>query len=177
MEVEINIQVSKNVPHSPIAPEIWHQWLRTWLKHLHLPPAPGYELSLRLTDNQEIQQFNAQYRHKDTPTDVLAFAALEAETPLLPECEDPLYLGDVIISVETAHQQAQQQGHSETVELAWLMAHGLLHLLGWDHPCESSLEAMLAQQEFLLHQVGLTLGEANPDNGDFSGEMMSSSQR
>jgi probable rRNA maturation factor len=64
----------------------------------------------------------------------------------------------MIVSVEMARDQAQQQGHSETVELAWLAAHGLLHLLGWDHPDEASLEAMWDKQVSLLEQVGLELG-------------------
>jgi probable rRNA maturation factor len=69
----------------------------------------------------------------------------------------PLYLGDVVISVDTAHQQAQQQGHSLQTELAWLATHGLLHLLGWDHPDEESLLEMLNQQETLLQSVELTI--------------------
>jgi probable rRNA maturation factor len=69
----------------------------------------------------------------------------------------PLYLGDVVISVDTAHRQAQQQGHSLKTELAWLATHGLLHLLGWDHPDEESLMEMLNQQETLLQIVNLTI--------------------
>lgn len=68
---------------------------------------------------------------------------------------EPLYLGDMIISVETARRQAQQQNHSLTLELAWLAAHGLLHLLGWDHPDDISLHEMLNRQETLLKIVGL----------------------
>jgi len=158
MDVEVNIEISKSIAQPPITSELLHQWFCTWLKSIDLPPASAYELSLRLTDNQEIQSFNAQYRQQDRPTDVLAFAALETETPLLPGTEDPLYLGDLIISVEIARDQAKEQGHSETVELAWLSAHGLLHLLGWDHPDEESLQAMWIKQESLLVQVGLELG-------------------
>jgi probable rRNA maturation factor len=68
-----------------------------------------------------------------------------------------LYLGDIVISVETAYRQAQQQGHSLQTELAWLATHGLLHLLGWDHPDEESLQGMLYQQETLLKLVNLTI--------------------
>ena len=70
-------------------------------------------------------------------------------------CTEPLYLGDIVISLETAAQQSQQQGHSLTVELAWLAAHGLLHLLGWDHPDAASLALMLEQQKILLTKVDL----------------------
>ncbi|MDJ1178846.1 rRNA maturation RNase YbeY [Roseofilum sp. BLCC_M91] len=162
MDVEVNIEVSESISKPPVSPEEFNQWFCAWLEHLELnlelPPARAYELSLRLTDNPEIQSFNSQYRQQDRPTDVLAFAALETDTPLLPESEDPLYLGDLMISVEIARDQAQEQGHSETVELAWLSVHGLLHLLGWDHPDEASLQAMWEKQESLLVQVGLELG-------------------
>jgi probable rRNA maturation factor len=125
-----------------------------------MPPASAYELTLRLTEDREIQVLNAQYRHKNKPTDVLAFAALEVNSPQLPpeiQLSMPLYLGDVVISVETAYRQAQQQGHSLQTELAWLATHGLLHLLGWDHPDEESLRGMLNQQEILLETVELTI--------------------
>lgn len=149
------------VPFEAIAESTWDQWFQTWLQQLaaELPPAIGYELSIRLSDDREIQHLNAQYRHQDKPTDVLSFAALEVEYPQIESipAEIPLYLGDIIISVDTAARQAEQQDHSLTVELAWLAAHGLLHLLGWDHPDEESLMQMLGQQETLLTAVGLVL--------------------
>ncbi len=146
----------------PISTSTWENWFDKWLETMkpELPPANAYELTLRLTDDSEIQTLNAQYRHKNQPTDVLAFAALEVDSPQLPpemQLSVPLYLGDVVISVDTAHQQAQQQGHSLQTELAWLATHGLLHLLGWDHPDEESLLEMLNQQETLLQSVELTI--------------------
>ncbi|GAB4236442.1 MAG: rRNA maturation RNase YbeY [Stanieria sp.] len=135
----------------------WEQWIQAWLKQLesNLPPANSYELSLRFTGDREIHELNQQYRQKDQPTDVLAFAALEVDLPKLAELNDPLYLGDIVISVDTAFKQAQSQGHSLTIELAWLVSHGLLHLLGWDHPDEQSLEQMLNEQAKLLRFVGI----------------------
>ncbi len=143
-----------------ISQEIWQSWFQTWIESLSgtTPSVSACELSLRLTDDNEIQALNAQYRQKKQPTDVLAFAALEVNCPAPTEgmtAFEPLYWGDIIISVETARRQAQQNDHSLTVELAWLAAHGLLHLLGWDHPDEDSLQAMLSQQETLLNLVGL----------------------
>jgi probable rRNA maturation factor len=144
-----------------IAPETWDDWFQTWLQQLasDLPEAIAYEATIRLSDDPEIQQLNAQYRHQDKPTDVLSFAALEVDCTHLESIAPgiPLYLGDIIISLDTAIRQAAQQEHSVTVELAWLAAHGLLHLLGWDHPDEESLTRMLGQQETLLTAVGLTL--------------------
>lgn len=149
---------------APIDPSTWETWFKSWLEVLQpdLPAdrfaTPAYELSLRLTDDAEIQSLNAQYRQKDQPTDVLAFAALEVDTPLPEEvqAELPLYLGDIVISVETAQVQAEQQGHSLLQELAWLAAHALLHLLGWDHPDDSSLIDMLQKQTVLLQTIGIT---------------------
>jgi probable rRNA maturation factor len=149
VQVEINIQ-AKN---SPIPDQVWQEWLEGWLTYLQpqISPQAAYELSLRLTDDLEIQRFNAQYRQQDCPTDVLAFAALE--DPLaaeIYEAGEPVDLGDIIISVETAQRQAQEQAHPLEAELAWLAAHGLLHLLGWDHPDAESLDAMLDLQSQLL---------------------------
>lgn len=144
----------------PIDLATWESWFQRWLETMYpeIPPANTYELSLRLTNDLEIQALNAQYRGKNQPTDVLAFAALEVELPRLPEEwleSEPLELGDLVISVDTAAQQAQRQGHSLQTELAWLATHGLLHLLGWEHPDEDSLIDMLSQQETLLKVVGL----------------------
>lgn len=140
-----------------ISTEVWQSWFHRWLELLQteLPAAAAYELSLRLTDDREIQALNAQYRQKNHPTDVLAFASLEVDYPKLvtQDAEFPLYLGDIVISVETAHRQAQQQGHPLKTELTWLAAHGLLHLLGWDHPDEESLLRMLDQQRVLLDAI------------------------
>jgi probable rRNA maturation factor len=161
--VEINFQdvfFERSSATCPISPDTWTSWFRSWLEamRLELPEADTYELSLRLTTDEEIQTLNAQYRQKDRPTDVLAFASLEVNFPKLPaefsELE-PLYLGDIIISIETAERQAEQQGHSLSIELAWLASHGFLHLLGWDHPDEDSLAKMLSQQETLLKIIGI----------------------
>jgi probable rRNA maturation factor len=161
---ELSIELSKSEANAPIAAETWETWLSCWLETLQdsILSAPIYELSLRLTDNAEIQSLNAQYRHQDEPTDVLAFASLEVDFPQPPQLEEllPLYLGDIVISVETAQRQALQQGHSLQTELAWLAAHGLLHLLGWDHPDEESLTRMLNQQVKLLDKIGLAINTA-----------------
>jgi probable rRNA maturation factor len=149
-----------------ITAQQWESWFQAWLQDLRpsLPSpwhqAPDYELTLRFTDNDGIQTLNRQYRHQDRPTDVLAFAALESATPPPPldldsPWEESLYLGDIIIAVPTAQAQAQEQGHSLTLELAWLAAHGFLHLLGWDHPDEPQFQRMVHQQGKFLTQVGL----------------------
>jgi len=148
----------KAEPLTQISDQQWQDWFGQWLDQLqpNLSPIGAYELSLRLTNDREIQTLNAQYRQQDKPTDVLAFAALEADSPASEVAEvDPLYLGDIIISIETAERQAIAQGHDLKTELVWLASHGLLHLLGWDHPDEPSLIEMLSQQKALLNQVHL----------------------
>ena len=108
-----------------------------------------------------MHELNKTYRGKDKPTDVLSFALTEGEELWLPPGE-PLPLGDVIISVETAQQQAQRgalprlepalKGRAWSVrdELSFLMLHGLLHLLGYDHEEEGEAEEMEALELALL---------------------------
>jgi len=160
LPLEVSTELSNNVDSS-IAAETWQNWFERWLEDLpDLPPAPAYELSLRLTDDAEIQDLNAHYRHQDKPTDVLAFAALEVDFPQPVQMQSsPLYLGDIVISVDTASRQAQQQKHTLQAELAWLATHGLLHLLGWDHPDENSLVRMLNQQALLLQSIGISINK------------------
>lgn len=138
----------------------WEIWLATWLNDLAthttaLPPATTYELSLQFASDAEVQTLNQTYRQKDQPTDVLSFAALEDGIPR--SSDQPLYLGDIVISVDTAARQAATRSHDLISELAWLTTHGLLHLLGWDHPDEDSLQAMLKMQDQLLSQVGVSV--------------------
>lgn len=144
---------------SSIDETTWSDWFLDWLQTpgLDLPAADTYELSLRLTTDSEIQDLNSKFRDRDEPTDVLSFAAMEVDFPPLPNttADVTLYLGDIIISVDTAAIQAAEHGYSLEKELAWLASHGLLHLLGWDHPDEASLLLMLHQQEKFLSCVGL----------------------
>lgn len=132
----------------------WQLWFKSWLNllDLDLDNNYNYEVSLIFADDAFIHQLNQQYRDKNQATDVLAFASLEDDFGFISP-EIPVMLGDIIISVDTAKTQAQSQGHSLMTELAWLASHGFLHLLGWDHPDDESLNAMLDQQRFLLTQT------------------------
>lgn len=159
----IELYLEQNLDCLEIPEEIdssdWQRWFEIWAQQL-TPQSlmPGeYEVSLRLTGDREMQDLNAQFRQQDRTTDVLAFAALESDLPqanplqnLAEQEAEPVYLGDIIISVPQAIAQAKDMGHSEKQELIWLAAHGFLHLLGWDHPDDASLEKMLAQQKVLL---------------------------
>lgn len=161
LNVDITVQGSgvneKILKLFPVA--TWETWFYTWIKFLKvdLSPIHAYELSLQLVNDSDIRRLNAIYRQKDYPTDVLAFAALATQTPQPAELWSafPVCLGDIVISIETAQRQAQQQKCSLKHELTWLAAHGLLHLLGWDHPDDESLTKMLNKQTQLLYKINL----------------------
>ena len=155
--------------------ELWHDRLGDWLEQLadelgEPLRAPSYSLGLRLVGDTAIAELNGVWRHQQGPTDVLAFAAQDGAAldgvppmPLLLDFDDgdddaeegvePLELGDIVISLETAARQAEDHDHSLAEELLFLASHGLLHLLGWDHPDEASLAVMLAWQDKLMASV------------------------
>lgn len=109
------------------------------------------ELSLLLVDNEYIKELNFMYRGKDEATDVLSFAMNELgeEEPELEELDDINMLGDIVISVEQAWHQSQEYGHSLERELGYLLVHGLLHLLGYDHESEREQKLMREWEEKL----------------------------
>ena len=105
-------------------------------------------LGLIFTDDLVITELNNKWRKKNIPTDVLSFAALDGE--FIQPSSFVLELGDIFVSVETAFRQASFYNHSLEQELNWLVSHGILHLLGGDHPCSESLSNMLTLQEELI---------------------------
>jgi probable rRNA maturation factor len=104
------------------------------------------ELSIMLCDDATIHALNRDYRKKDRPTDVLSFAMQEGEGGAL----QPHLLGDVVISVETARKQAEERGWAIASEIRFLLAHGLLHLLGYDHRTRDEERRMLAMGDALI---------------------------
>jgi len=90
------------------------------------------EVSVSLVDNAYIQKINKQYRDMDKPTDVLSFPMYDGEFPY-DECRYGCTLGDIMISLERAEEQANELGHSLVREVAFLAIHSTLHLLGYDH--------------------------------------------
>ena len=143
----------------------WVSVLQQWIEFIRSNPdlscpsvvrqAPEVSLGLRFTDDAGITELNSEWRQRSGPTDVLSFAALD-DTPKWLEGA-AVELGDIIVSLDTAQRQAQDHDHSLDYELHWLISHGLLHLLGWDHPDERSLRAMLDLQERLLDSTGNVL--------------------
>ncbi len=118
------------------------------LAHLGLD---GAELSVALVDDATIHALNRDYRSKDKPTDVLAFAMEEGEpTPQVkgargPRRSVPRVLGDVIVSIDTASRQASKRRRPLLDEVTMLLAHGLLHLLGHDHQTDDEEREMVAK--------------------------------
>ncbi|WP_053333048.1 rRNA maturation RNase YbeY [Haliangium ochraceum] len=128
------------------------------------PPRP-LEVSLRLTDDDEIRALNRDYRGKDTPTDVLAFAMREGPQEGMPPLAagEAEYLGDLIISVPTAAQQLARKRPMDVperepllAELLFLSAHGLCHLLGYDHQDDAEEAEMNARMAELLAECART---------------------
>lgn len=113
------------------------------------------EISVTFVDNEEIQKLNLQYREKDAPTDVLSFPLGENGVYDTDPTTGAKMLGDVVISMEKAVDQAELYGHSLQREVGYLTAHSVLHLLGYDH--ETGLERvhMREKEELVMEQLGL----------------------
>jgi probable rRNA maturation factor len=158
--IALEVDLEADHPHADGVTEAeWQTWFSQWGQHLAIEGSPlgAYELSLKLTTDTAIAELNQVFRQVDGPTDVLSFAAIDLDVPVAPDllATEPLNLGDIIISLDTATRQAAEAGHSLRWETAWLAAHGFLHLLGWDHPDDATLAEMLAKQSELLALAGL----------------------
>ncbi|AGK54962.1 rRNA maturation RNase YbeY [Bacillus sp. 1NLA3E] len=115
------------------------------------------EVSVTFVTNEKIQEINREYRGKDQPTDVISFAMEElGEGEIqLNGLDIPRILGDIIISVSKADEQAAEYGHSFKRELGFLAVHGFLHLLGYDHETSEDEKIMFSKQKEVLDEYGL----------------------
>lgn len=115
------------------------------------------ELSITFVTNERIQEINREYRDKDAPTDVISFALEEmGEGEIeVTGIEMPRVLGDIIISLKKAEEQAKEYGHSFERELGFLAVHGFLHLLGYDHENQEDEKIMFDRQREILDEYGL----------------------
>lgn len=126
------------------------------------------EVNVLLTGNEEIHEANKEFRGIDRPTDVLSFPMVDYEFPSDFSCvdenpesyinpeTDELLLGDIMISVDKVYEQANEYGHSPKREFAFLIAHSMLHLLGYDHIDEAERKVMEEKQEAILDALGIT---------------------
>lgn len=118
------------------------------------------EVSVTFIDDKGIQELNNKFRKKDAPTDVLSFPLFDYEG----ESDEPIFdelshnLGDIVISLERAMAQANEFGHSFEREVAFLVAHSMLHLLGYDHETGEEDEAdMRRRQSDIMERLGLSV--------------------
>lgn len=112
------------------------------------------ELSIRLTDDAELQTLNRDYRNQNKPTNVLSFAALDHDGPDL-MAGAPLFLGDIAIAAETVAREASEQDKSLLDHLRHMIVHGVLHLLGFDHERDDEAEEMEELERHILANQGV----------------------
>lgn len=124
------------------------------------------EVNLLITNNEEVHSLNKETRNIDSPTDVLSFPAIDFESPAdFSKIEDDdfnfnpesgeLVLGDIIISYDKVIEQAKEYNHSETREFAFLVAHSMLHLFGYDHMNDEERKSMESEQESILNDLNI----------------------
>ena len=125
------------------------------------------DIELLLTGREEIRRLNREFRDTDKETDVLSFPNLDFDKPSDLSCADlhpedytdpdsgNIYLGDIVINVYRMEEQAKSYGHGIKREFAFLTAHSMLHLLGYDHMTEDEERVMFEKQEFVLNKLGI----------------------
>jgi probable rRNA maturation factor len=147
----------------------------------------AWEIGIRITSDEELHDLNRNYRGVDAPTDVLSFGNYDTphadeyfeDEPDAAEADDdagepegeqdddedswPRYLGDLAISLPRVVAQAAEYGHSQRRELCYLVAHGTLHLLGYDHETEEEAAEMRRHEEAALAALGITRDAEPPD--------------
>lgn len=126
-----------------------------WLENM----TQTIEVSILVTDDETLQTLNRDYRGIDAPTDVLSFGndGNTKETFITPP-EMPRYLGDIAVSYERVCAQATAYGHSTRRELAYLVAHAMLHLLGYEHETsDEDAAVMRTHEEAVMEKLALTI--------------------
>jgi probable rRNA maturation factor len=123
------------------------------------PPA---SVTIWVTDDNELHSLNRDYRGVDRSTDVLSFGAEEEQdVRFIAPPDEPRHLGDLAISYPHVVQQAEDYGHSRQRELSYLVTHGILHLLGYDHEHPDDARRMRQREEALLGALGITREAGN----------------
>lgn len=147
MDIQLANESGRDLDLAP-----WQDALARMLEAAGVPERA--EISVTFVDDAAIHDLNREHRGVDRPTDVLSFPQFEPDEELPPE-PLPYPLGDIVVSLDTARRQADEYGHGFDRELAFLLAHGLLHLLGHDHMTPDEEAEMRARQRALLSAVGL----------------------
>jgi len=153
--MEINVLIDEGLEGCP---EV--SWLQSVAEQVLVAQSavPRVELGLVITGQERVQQLNLSYLGRDEPTDVLAFSAIEEIGTGLPPFVTPpdgvVHLGEVIISYPQAVMQAEEHHHSIKKEIAILIIHGILHLLGYEHDRPELKRLMSAREKEILSYVG-----------------------
>lgn len=119
---------------------------------------PSVEISIVLADDVHVRDLNRQHRGRDAATDVLSFPAMTAEQIIAqrdPAINSPVLLGDIVLAFETVGKNAGEQGKSLHDHVCHLVAHGVLHLLGFDHDCDDGAARMEGLERTALGQLGI----------------------
>ncbi|MBQ2546024.1 MAG: rRNA maturation RNase YbeY [Clostridia bacterium] len=122
-------------------------------------------VSVTFTDNEGIREKNREFRGIDAPTDVLSFPMYDMKNGDMPLDGEICELGDIVLSLERAAEQAEEFGHSYERECAFLTVHSVLHLLGYDHVNSEEEEAeMRARQRVVMKKIGLEVKQREEEN-------------
>ena len=151
--MKLGIQIDKNFQKY-----LRKEWLHRVVEHSLATQDIGseVELGLLITDDETVRKLNQEYRGVDEPTDVLSFALVERKTGSSPFITPPdglLHLGEVVISYPQAVRQAEENKHRVEEEVALLVIHGVLHLLGYEHDEPAQEREMRALEERVLSKV------------------------
>lgn len=152
--MEINVLIEEGIEVEPDA-----EWMQGLIEKALIAEniPPNSEISLLITGQERIQELNREYRGKDRPTDVLSFSMSEQKEgepiAFIGPPDGLLHLGEIIISYPQALIQAQERGHSIKKEMAILIVHGVLHILGYDHEKPEKEPAMTAREKEILAEL------------------------
>ena len=140
----------------------WKFVFKKWMKYVILEKGSkfpqifkksNFSLSLQIIDNNEIQELNKRWLNKSSSTDVLSFPIVDEDSQFADL--DFIELGDLFVSYEKALSQSLEQNHSIQFEILWLVSHGFLHLLGWEHSDQKDLDDMINFQHYLISELDL----------------------
>ena len=153
LKIQLSIRIEK-----PFAGLVSKKWLRQAVKLtlIHTGISSPVELGLVIAGDDTVHELNRSYRNVDSTTDVIAFALSEQGAkyePFITPPDDVIHLGEVVISFPQAERQAEEQHHSVEKELALLVAHGVLHLLGYDHELPEQAEKMKGMESRVLDAI------------------------
>jgi probable rRNA maturation factor len=154
LKIQLSIQIEK-----PFVGLVSKQWLRRAVKLtlVHTGIGSPVELGLVIAGDDTVHNLNRDYRSVDRITDVIAFSLSEQgavdKQPFITPPDDVIHLGEIIISYPQAKRQAGEQRHPLERELALLVAHGVLHLLGYDHELPEQAEKMRSMETRVLHTI------------------------